>query len=100
LELFDHLGNEPWTGFWEKQLNKKVRPVPTYANRFTKQKGKFDAICSHYSYSGHLVDKCFQLIAYLSWMEGAKRKKDLLPHYILAKKFKGYTLQTILLFWN
>jgi predicted regulator of amino acid metabolism with ACT domain len=32
--------------------------------------------------------------------ERGQKEKDLLPHYILAKKFKGYPLQTILLFWN
>ncbi|KAF5469796.1 hypothetical protein F2P56_010356 [Juglans regia] len=40
------------------------RTVSTNNTRFTKQKGKSDAICSHCGYSGHLVDKYFQLIGY------------------------------------
>jgi len=85
LEPFDHLENEPWIGFWAKQLNKKVRPVPTYANQFTKQKGKFDAICSHYGYSRHLVDKCFQLIGYPHRWKGSRGKRFVVTLYISKK---------------
>ena len=46
----------------EQYVNQSSKPGSTYTNRFTKQKEKVDAICSHCGYSGHLVDKCFQLI--------------------------------------
>ena len=48
----------------EQSINQFSRPCPIYANRFAKHKGKSDAICFHLSYSGHLVDKCFQIIRY------------------------------------
>ncbi|XP_042988594.1 uncharacterized protein LOC122316121 [Carya illinoinensis] len=34
------------------------------AVKFSKVIGKTDVICSHCGFSGHLVDKCFQLIGY------------------------------------
>ena len=45
-------------------VEQSSRIVSTSNTQFTKQKGKSDAICSHCGYSGHLVDKCFQLIGY------------------------------------
>ncbi|KAF5449041.1 hypothetical protein F2P56_029529, partial [Juglans regia] len=51
------------------------RIVSTNNTRFTKQKGKSDAICSHCGYSGHLVDKCFQLIGYPPGWKGPRGKR-------------------------
>ncbi|RVX08728.1 Retrovirus-related Pol polyprotein from transposon RE1 [Vitis vinifera] len=45
-------------------VEQSSRIVSTSNTQFTKQKGKSDAIYSHCGYSGHLVDKCFQLIGY------------------------------------
>ena len=75
----------------EQSINKFSRLGPTYANQFAKQKGKYEAICSYCGYSGHLIDKCFQIIGY---SPGWKKPKEnnLLPGHILAKIFKGYLL--------
>jgi hypothetical protein len=43
----------------EQYVNQSSRPVLTYANRFTKQKGKFDAICSHYDIQDTLLINAF-----------------------------------------
>ena len=51
------------------------RTVSTSNTQFTKQKGKSDAICSHCGYSGHLVDKCFQLIGYPPRWKGPRGKR-------------------------
>ena len=59
----------------EQYVNQFSRPGSTYANQFTKQKGKVDAICSHCGYLGHLVDKCFQLIGYPSGWKGQEEKR-------------------------
>jgi len=59
----------------EQSMNQSFRPGPIYANRFTKQKGKLDTICSYCGYSGHLVDKCFQLIGYPPGWKGTRGKR-------------------------
>ncbi|KAF5477453.1 hypothetical protein F2P56_004093 [Juglans regia] len=49
----------------------------TYSNavKFSKVKGKSDVICSHCGFSGHLVDKCFQLIGYPPGWKGPRGKR-------------------------
>jgi hypothetical protein len=59
----------------EQYVNQSSRPGSTYTNRFTKQKGKVDAIYSHCGYLGHLVDKCFQLIGYPPRWKGQEEKR-------------------------
>ncbi|RVX14099.1 hypothetical protein CK203_011426 [Vitis vinifera] len=56
-------------------VEQSSRIVSTSNTQFTKQKGKSDAICSHCGYSGHLVDKCFQLIGYPPGWKGPRGKR-------------------------
>jgi hypothetical protein len=71
----------------EQSMNQSFRPGLTYTNWFTKHKGKFDAICSHCGYSGHLVDKCFQLIRYPPRWKGSRGKRSVSTPTI-AKNFQ------------
>lgn len=45
--------------------------------KFNKPKGKSDAICSHCGYSGHLTNKCFQLIGFPPNWKGPQGKRSL-----------------------
>jgi hypothetical protein len=55
--------------------NPNHRSGSTYVTRFSKQKGKSEATCSHCGYPGHLVDKCFQIIGYPPGWKGPKGKR-------------------------
>ncbi|KAG7960006.1 hypothetical protein I3843_10G099300 [Carya illinoinensis] len=46
------------------------------AVKFSKVRGKTDVICSHCGFSGHLVDKCFQLIGYPPGWKGRRGKRS------------------------
>ncbi|KAG6676552.1 hypothetical protein I3842_15G157400 [Carya illinoinensis] len=54
------------------------RQASTNGVRFTKPKGKTDVTCSHCGYSGHLADKCFQLIGYPPGWKGPRGKRSFL----------------------
>ena len=56
-------------------VEQSLRTVSTSNTQFTRQKGKSDAIYSHCGYSGHLVDKCFQLIGYPPGWKGPRGKR-------------------------
>ncbi|RVW24419.1 Retrovirus-related Pol polyprotein from transposon RE2 [Vitis vinifera] len=80
-------------------VEQSSRIVSTSNTQFTKQKGKSNAIYSHCGYSGHLVDKCFQLIGYPpGWKE--PEEKDSTLHQLQPKIFKDCPLQIILMFWS
>ncbi|KAG2684940.1 hypothetical protein I3760_10G099900 [Carya illinoinensis] len=49
-------------------------------SKFQKPRGKTDAICSHCGYSGHLVDKCFQLIGYPPGWKGLRGKRSIFAY--------------------
>ena len=61
-------------------VEQSSRIVSTSNTQFTKQKGKSNAIYSHCGYSGHLVDKCFQLIGYPpGWKEPRGKRFNSTP---------------------
>ncbi|XP_041004094.1 uncharacterized protein LOC121249450 [Juglans microcarpa x Juglans regia] len=51
------------------------RQIFSNASKFIKLKGKPDVTCSHCGFSGHLADKCFQIIGYPPGWKGPRGKR-------------------------